>query len=335
MNKILFIDNNKIFSTWASKTYQYKIDQIKNNKHYHYFDMDDDINTINIDQFSIVIFGWNACYLSKYYTSKQEFYSRKIKNLENKIEAIIKTIPFLKFKIKFLIIQDFNCSHDYENGIDSLISYLKKYNFYGIITPYKSNKGMKLITKSLPSLITLHLPHHIDRKYFKDWNLQKKYDIFLFGNISIKFYPFRNRLHQLLNKNNKFKILQWKPIRNYFKFKMNISNDKLSKVINQSWLTICTCSKFDLMLGKYFETSMSKSIICGNMSTDGKNIWNKDFIELNPKMSDNEILDTLDKALQDKKKLINMANTTYQKMEEFNLDKFSHKLYYLISLYLS
>ena len=86
------------------------------------------------------------------------------------------------------------------------------------------------------------------------------------------------------------------------------------------------------MLGKYFETSMSKSVVCGNMPTDGKNIWNKDFIELNPKMSDDEILDTIDKALQDKKKLIDMANITYQKMEEFNLDKFSHKLYYFINL---
>ena len=40
------------------------------------------------------------------------------------------------------IIQDFCYKHDYEKGINSLLDYLKKYNFNGVITPYKSNKGI-------------------------------------------------------------------------------------------------------------------------------------------------------------------------------------------------
>ena len=42
MNKIIFIDNFKIFSKWASKTYEYKIKKIKeNNSLFKYIDFDD------------------------------------------------------------------------------------------------------------------------------------------------------------------------------------------------------------------------------------------------------------------------------------------------------
>ena len=112
-----------------------------------------------------------------------------------------------------------------------------------------------------------------------------------------------------------------------FKKTKNISNNKLSQAINESWLTICTSSKFDLLLGKYFETSMSGSIVCGNMAEDGKEIWKGNFIKLTPEMSDDEIFKVLAKELKFKSKLIKKIKKMLPIMEEYHLSKFSQKLY--------
>jgi len=333
MNKILFLDNTKVFKNWASKTYEYKINQIKKNKkHYDYFDMDDNLSEIDITKYDTVIFGWNSIYISKYYTTKFNFYKKKVNNLETKIEMIIKLSKFFKIDRKFLIVQDLNCPHDYEGGLKQLARYLRRHKFIGIITPYNKTQATKYLKKNVPNLIIFHIPHHINRIYFKDWKLEKKYDVFIFGNISQKFYPFRNRLNTILKNNQEqFKLLSWNGFRNYFKFNKKISNDSLSKIINQSWLTICTPSKFDLLLGKYFETSMSGSVICGNMSTDGDRIWGNDYINITPNMTDDEIIDKIKTALNNKKKLTDISQNVYDRMNEFNLDIFSDKLYYIVS----
>ena len=176
------------------------------------------------------------------------------------------------------------------------------------------------------------MPHHIDANYFKDWKREKKNDIFLFGTIST-FYPFRLRLKNLLEKNkDKYKILFWEKFRNYFKFEKNKSNSALSKAMNSSWLTICTRGKYNMMFGKYFESSMSKSVVCGNMSEDGKSIWEDNYVNLDYDMTDEEILKEIDKALQYKSILIKKANKMYEKMKEYHLPRFSNKLYFKIQL---
>ena len=95
-----------------------------------------------------------------------------------------------------------------------------------------------------------------------------------------------------LLKDSKYRVNIWEGFRNYFRFNEKISNKKLSEEINKSWLTICTSSKYNLLLGKYFETSMSNSTVCGNMPEDGKNICRDNYIELNPEMSDEEIINS-------------------------------------------
>ena len=46
---------------------------------------------------------------------------------------------------KYLIIQDFNCPHDYKNGLLSLVEYLEKHKINNLITPYFKNNGIKFI----------------------------------------------------------------------------------------------------------------------------------------------------------------------------------------------
>ena len=331
MQKILYIENFKIFKDWASKTDEYKFNEIKNNPLYEYLDIDDiDDKIIDQSKYLCVIFGWNVTPISKFYTLKFTYYSKYIKNLDYK-EVIEKKIKqFLQWDKKYLVIQDL-FDYDYEGGLPNLCKYLTKYNFNGLITPYHKTETLDYVLSKIKIKI-IHMHHHIDDKYFKKYNLKKKYDIFVFGTINTH-YPFRQKLNNILKKNkDKFNILFWSKFRNYFRFESNKSNNQLSKAMNQSWLTICTSGKFNMLFGKYFEASMSNSTICGNMPIDGKNIWNDNYINLDYSMSEDEIINVLENALKYKSSLLKKSNIMYSKMNEFHLNKFSQKLYFKIQL---
>lgn len=324
--KILFIDNYKIFESWASKTYQYKIDQIIKSDLIHYIDIQQlKQKTINPDNFDIIIFGWNATYISKYYANLHDFYKKKIDNLENQEEMKNILKPFLEHKNKYLIVQDLNSEHDYENSLNGLTQYINKYKINGIITPYLINNGINII-KSKTNTKILYLPHHINENYFKDWGKSKKIDVFLFGNTSKKFYPFRNRLDKLLSSQKVFCYRKWDGFKNYFRFNPDKSNDSLSKRINSSWLTICTSSKFDLLLGKYIESSLSNSLICGNIPLEAKELYQDNYIKLDESMTDKEIIDTIKNALRDKIVIMKKSRKMKIKMEQFYLSKYVNHL---------
>ena len=101
--------------------------------------------------------------------------------------------------------------------------------------------------------------------------------------------------------------------------------------MNQSWLTLCTSSNLDYLLGKYFESSFSCSVVCGNMATDGVCIWENDYVYLDQSMDDDLILKIILKALQDKENLKNIACRMQVKMNNhFKLEQFTTHLYSMI-----
>jgi hypothetical protein len=322
-NKILLLENTKIFNKWSSKTYGYKIDCLKVNPNIIFKDIDDDKN-INMNQISCIIFGWNVNTESKYYTYKRDYYQKHIDNLEDRDLLYNKISPYLKHINKIQIVQDLH-DHDYDGGIKSLIRYLRDNKFNGILTPYLNSPAVDVIQKSIPNIKVYYVPHHIDMTYFKDYGKTKKYDIMIYGNTSPTFYKFRNRLVKIL-KNTNFKIKQWDGFRNYFKFEPNKANDYLSKAINESWLTVCTSSNYNMLLGKYFETSMSKSVVLGNMANEGKEIWEDKYIHVDDSMTDDDIIQIIKTALDNKEKLIEYSEIMYEKMKEFDLSKYSNKV---------
>lgn len=330
MNSVLVIDNFKIFEKWASKTYQYKINKLKEDDRFKVIDIDE-IKDIDYNNYKTIIFGWNMCMYSKYYTIKNAFYSNKIKDLETFSTIMDKTKDILKHHKKYLIVQDFINSDDYHHGIKSLILYLKKFKFKGILTPYLNTPATIPIKNELPLLEIVHIPHHIDENKFKDWKLQKTTDIFIFGNCKGNKYPFRHRLVKILESiKHKYNITFWNDImsRNYFKFNAKISNENLSKQINSSWLTICTKSTSDALLGKYIETSMSNSCILGNMPTDGQKIWKENYINIDEDMHDNTIIQIIENALKDKTKLQNYINIMKDRIKPYYLTNFPDKIFY-------
>ena len=173
MKKILLVENYKVYKNWASKTYEYKLNQIKSHELVKVIQIDEDINVDYVSSFDYVIFGWNVISISKFYTVKREYYSKKVENLENEKEINEKIKLFENIKNKYLIIQDFNCNHDYQGGLNGLIEYIKEKNIKNLITPYLNNYGIKTIKSEIENINIIYLPHHIDETKFFNMNLKK------------------------------------------------------------------------------------------------------------------------------------------------------------------
>lgn len=330
--KVLFVENFKIFEKWASKTYPFKCQKIKEDPRFDIYDFGSEQREIDTTKYDVILFGWHAVSINKYYTTKQEFYSKYIDGLENEeaVQAILDPLFLCENVKRYVMVQDMH-QEDYKEGVQGFISFLQKYDITGIVTPYYCTKSINNIRNLMPALKVLCLFHHIDHTIFKQYNLEKKYDILLFGNDNVKYYPFRNRVTKLLERHGErlgIVVHKVQRPRNYFRYNAAVSNASLSKMMNQSWLTLCTSSKLDYLLGKYFESSFSGSVVCGNMASDGIGIWDNGYVHIDEKMKDTQILETIKNALEDKEKLKRMAHEMQLRMNEhFCLKDFASNLY--------
>lgn len=224
-------------------------------------------------------------------------------------------------------------------------------------------KASKLLTsyqKKFPTkYISCFDSRFINTNVFKKWRSynDKQFDILLYGsrsnivpyqNTNIDkvldhneepyFYPFRMRLEQLLIKNrNKYKlnILPEKTA-----FDAIIANKKLSQLINKSRLCVATSTRYDVMMHKYLEIAASHTAILGNIPTDYVELFKNKIIEINMSMSDNEIIETIDLALNKHKKLKKITGKLYNKIiKHHNFDKmvvnFDEKFEHITNLYYS
>lgn len=328
MLPILYIENRKIFQNWSSKTYEHKYNKILENNNFKVLDIgDNSINTININDHTHAIFGWHGISINKYYNeTKHIYYKKYVESLETSDEVNLKIDKLLKIQHKAVIVQDMH-GGDYYGGLNNFCKYMKNNNFEYIITPYLKTSQIDYIRDNCSFLKIFHLPHFIDETIFKNWNCCNKYDILLFGNDDVKYYPFRHRVINLILKHkDKLRVGHIPRHRNYFKHNKKISNDNLSKNINKSHLTLCTGSKYDFLLGKYFETSMSGGVVVGNMPEDGKSIWNDNYIQINDQMTDDDILQTILISIRDPNRLNDIKNNMLSQMESYHLSKYADKL---------
>jgi len=184
--------------------------------------------------------------------------------------------------------------------IDLLINNINNFKYDYVIYRYNCEQ-MDYIKSKSPNTKFLHLPHYINHKFFNiDTTIPKKYDILLYGNIS-NFYPFRQRLFNLIiNAGFNYYHLEHPGYNNT----NSITKNELSKLINQSKLTISTSSAFNYFLKKYLEISMSGSIIAGNFPSTEINPYINSMCLLDETMSDNTIISKL-------KTFINLSNNDY------------------------
>ena len=202
-------------------------------------------------------------------------------------------------------------------------------------------------------VVTSFSSRFINNVRFKDYNLEKKYDILIYGNrmyeyafkkenlpsiqefityyeehtgtkvendTLINFYYLRAKIENVLIKNRDKYNLKILPMSGIYNAK--ITNEYLSMLINQSRMTIACTTLCDVMMHKYLEIAASKSVIVGNIPSDYRELFEGNMIEITHKMTESEIIDKIDNALSDPEKLNSMSNRLYDKVcDEHNLDK--------------
>jgi len=238
----------------------------------------------------------------------------------------------------------------YISSLTANCEYTKLVN--GFIFWYKNDMIKKSYEIKYPLKNIMNISsRYVNIDIYKDYKLPKIYDILLYGtrnfsfdykneelipiqqwiskyeninnviiNDKINFYPLRNKLENILKNNlHKYniKILDESTI-----IRAKIANEKLSRLINQSYLTIACSSIADVLLHKHMEISASNSVILGSYPSDYKDLFDGNIVEVNEFMSDDEILAIIDNALQNKVKLEEMADRLYDKVRaDHNLDK--------------
>lgn len=310
--KIIIIAEVKHYKNWIGKTYyDILVNYKKNSK-------------------NNIIIIW-----SNYY---KRYNLKKIQNLKADLIVFFDTDK-LKIANYFRYIFDLNIPIFY-CGLDLFHLYITfKCNFIkkvdSIIFFGNNTKVSNSYKNKFPNINILNFKgRFINNKRYYNYKLEKKFDILLYGtrNINIpfqkheadqeyiklyekqynkiidkkhNFYPLRERLENLLIKNSykyNLKILPQKCIYN-----AKIANEDLSKLINQSYLTIASCSRADTPFSKYFEIAGSYSAILGNYPSDYKDLFENNIIYVNEWMDDKQILNIIDNALKNKEKLWEMT----------------------------
>lgn len=315
MDKILFVENYSLNRDNPMSTcYTLKCNKIINNDKFQSYDISSK-DTIDKNLYNTVIFGCRSIYLYKCYKSVL------------KRDIMAKNIELCKIPNKYFIIQDMH-PKTYGN-IQTLCNFLNEHNINIIFTFYNNSEALQ-IRKLTPKLKHLYIPHYIDTQIFKyNPELKKQYDILLFGAIHPRHYPFRKRLFELILNNKDLFNVHY--IEKPETFDPNICEAGLSKLINESKICIATKSRYDYLVGKYFEISMCKTLIAGNIPADGMKIFKNNIVELNEKMSDEEIIRILQSAITNYNNYRDQIEYLYNySIENHNLNDHPEKLYNLV-----
>lgn len=312
----LFVENTTLDNDNSMSTcYNIKCSMIKNDPRFHFYNITSK-EKIDIASYQTVIFGCRSLYL----------YKRYIGQIKKSIME--KNKMLCQISHKYFIIQDMH--HKTYGNIDVLCSFIRNNNINIIFTFY-NNAEAKAIRNRTPNVKHLYLPHHIDTSIFHFTNEPKQYDILLFGSVHPKHYPFRKRLFELILKNkDKFNI---RYIEHPSKFDPNVCEGGLAKLINMSKICIATKSRYDYLVGKYFEIAMCKSLIAGDIPTDGMSMFKGKIVELYEKMSDTEIIENLGNAIQNYDLYVGKIDELHQLVNfNYGLGGYVEKLKEMVTL---
>jgi hypothetical protein len=130
------------------------------------------------------------------------------------------------------------------------------------------------------------LSHSYDPNIFKYRNNNKIYDVLIYGSMAPSVYPLRGKLCELCNNMN----LRVKTCpTDYYYRETGPCEERLSDLINQSWLCISSVSIFSYFVRKYLEIPAAGSVILGNINDQGRLLIGHNLIEVNLSYS-NELI---------------------------------------------
>ena len=325
---IIFIAETEHYKEWIGKTYYDILIHYLNNSN---------------NEISVV------------YTTDYKNYNKAWFTNKNPDIVVFLDTDTLRFANLFSYVFELNCKI-YASSLDLFYfnncincPWIKKCN--GLLHFGHATKLLTSYKEQFPEkIIRTFKGRFVNSDKYKNYNQKKIYDILIYGtrkyenyierhkadqdyklkwekyykkNLPVKkkhnFYPLRVKIENLLLKHKdkyNLRILKNSSIMN-----STIANEDLSKLINQSWITMATSSRADIPMSKFFEIGASYSGIIGNIPSDYNDLFKNNILEVTEWMTDEEILSTIDKALEDKQKLQEMINRLGDRMhKEYNLN---------------
>lgn len=226
-----------------------------------------------------------------------------------------------------------------KNKVKEYFYILDNHHFYNqninnIILPYQNNL---LKNTYLTKNILNFRSRYIDKTIYKDHKLEKKYDILIYGTRNfpynilnnknlqviinykkdykkkfskecpniINFYELRSKIENIIMDNQeKYKIYHIPNTIQNGNVSYPITGIELSKLINQSYMTVCCSSVCDLLFYKHLEIPASNSVILGDYPSDYEDTFKNNIVKIDRYMSEEEIINKIDEALSDKKSLL-------------------------------
>ena len=328
--KIVFIAEHNHYKNWVGKNYYDLITFVRDN------------NT----KYDITIF-WTD--------DNPDSVKNQIKNINPNLIVFFETTKIMHEQFNFvfslniktaivlldMFYPDKTCSNFGIINSNALIHFSNNsniVNFYNEIFPQK--------------YITCFNSRFINISKFKDYGLEKKYDILIYGTRNHNYFKFLNNntnsyTKKCIETHNSYVFKSNTP-NNFYIMRANIenvllkyshryrikilpekciydavvANEDLSMLINQSYLTISCSTIADIFMHKYIEIAASKSVILGNIPSDYEDLLKGNIVEINENMSEQEIITIIDNALSNKDKLNEMSNNLYKKIhEEHNYTK--------------
>jgi hypothetical protein len=214
-----------------------------------------------------------------------------------------------------------------ENRYDQLFEMFDQLDIHHLIANYECPE-LTHIRLLRPNLKTYVIDLHVDADIFRDYGLRKEYDVIIYGSLAPSVYPFRSRVCNLLTASSQFKIVHVKL--ESADYEAAICGERLARRINQSRLGLATTSNFDYLVEKYFEIPACRSVVLGNMNSQGRAIFGNYYVHIEDQMTDRQILGVIGDALADQSKLQMVADKMYSVMQSsYTLTENERKLFEL------
>ncbi len=184
---------------------------------------------------------------------------------------------------------------------------------------------------------TIHIPHsaNVDVFYCDKLTNERQIDCLITGSISEDHYPLRCRLRNLIVSGSLPGELRAHP--GYWQSNLSVNDAQVRNYadhLGNSKISLCCSSKWNYALAKIVESQMAGCLVISDMPDDKvfQRTLGKYIVEINNRMSDEQIIDIVRSWLSRPLKLAEVAKAGQElAVSEFSMQRYAERFYAAIS----
>lgn len=205
------------------------------------------------------------------------------------------------------------------------ISVYERLNVKHFISLY-NNFELNVIKKHLPDTTFYNITHgYFENMYKPSPKNIPSIDLLCYGSITEYIYPLRNRVSKLCSYGSDI-VCKVIPNMTTANSKLVVKEHKLCNEINNSWITLATCSKFNYFLRKYIEIGATSSTLICNTTDDIKFYLNNKYIYIDEKYTNEHILSIIRYYLSNKEILTYLSSECNEQIKKLSYTHFAENI---------